>query len=203
MRRRLFTILSALSLILCIATCVQWARSQTRREFGVFESGRTGIRIEAPHGGLHLMVTVRRKASFPRHYLSLFHTVQEIMIEDFEYFFSRDWIPEPQFTEHLGFAASMAEGRFHRHATTGLAFNNIDLGPDMSKPADYRYWCLATPYWAMILLLAIPPTVRVFRWRKRLLANSSDRCLCCGYDLRATRGRCPECGTVPAKAEGK
>ncbi len=40
------------------------------------------------------------------------------------------------------------------------------------------------------------------QWRSNTRGHRSGRSLCraCGYDLRATPGRCPECGAVPKAA---
>ena len=59
----------------------------------------------------------------------------------------------------------------------------------------YRSWIL--PYWllaAVTLPTAFPLAVRQARRSRRRLRAARCQCAACGYDLRATPGRCPECG---------
>jgi hypothetical protein len=53
-------------------------------------------------------------------------------------------------------------------------------------------WLFTVPCWAVVLATAAAPAVRVLRLRRR----RSGLCASCGYDLRATPARCPECGTT-------
>ena len=60
------------------------------------------------------------------------------------------------------------------------------------------YWVVTCPHWVIALVAAVYPAVRLRRWR-RGRRHGPGLCVRCGYDLRATPGRCPECGgTGPA-----
>ena len=61
---------------------------------------------------------------------------------------------------------------------------------------------LVIPYWSLALIAAALPVHGVVRWWKRRRTSRRMKagcCVVCGYDLRATPDRCPECGKVPEK----
>jgi hypothetical protein len=50
------------------------------------------------------------------------------------------------------------------------------------------------PLWAVVAAATPLPATWVFRWWRRRRASFEGKCRGCGYDLRATPERCPECG---------
>jgi hypothetical protein len=57
------------------------------------------------------------------------------------------------------------------------------------------------PYWFAMLLVGVGPTLMLWRQRRRRRHRRRlGLCLDCGYDTRATPGRCPECGQAAPHA---
>jgi hypothetical protein len=64
------------------------------------------------------------------------------------------------------------------------------------------FWGLQLPVWPVAVVSSLPGLVNIAaRIRGKLHRRRVKVGLCpiCGYDLRATPDRCPECGTVPGR----
>jgi hypothetical protein len=61
---------------------------------------------------------------------------------------------------------------------------------------------LVLPYWFVALFTAPLPASWIFKRQRAPRRDGPRRCAVCGYDLRATPDRCPECGT-PSTSSGQ
>jgi hypothetical protein len=67
--------------------------------------------------------------------------------------------------------------------------------------ASSEGYLVIVPFWSLVLLFSILPVTWWFRRRRLSGRLRAGLCLHCGYDLRATPERCPECGTTSQKSE--
>jgi len=79
----------------------------------------------------------------------------------------------------------------------GGQFLGIGYYQSNSPKAGY----VLTPIWLIWGVMAIPLIVVSCKCLKRTRRQSGNLCLNCGYDLRESSGRCPECGReLPGQA---
>jgi hypothetical protein len=64
--------------------------------------------------------------------------------------------------------------------------------------SQVRFWMV--PYWFIVGATAVWPILRLLQARRAQRRSFSGLCPQCGYDLRATPDRCPECGTATVAA---
>jgi hypothetical protein len=60
---------------------------------------------------------------------------------------------------------------------------------------SWQYIGIIVPHWAVFLLLIVFPAVQLRKPWTRRQRRKRGLCLNCGYDLRASREVCPECGS--------
>jgi hypothetical protein len=180
MTRRLFNLLTAVSLLLCVAAVALWARGPAGMRTYEFRNvaGKGCVGYDA--GGVAVAYREDRRAG---------PTASSPV--------SWDW---PAATRDGGpwAAAGFLQGTVNANRQVPILSGVAVLGRLFQTPSPARY--VKVPWWSLVLLTAAAPTIglgRAVRLRRR---RRRGLCLRCGYDLRATPGRCPECGHRPAAA---
>jgi hypothetical protein len=176
--------LTVLSLLLCAATCVLWVRSYSGTDY----LSRSQLLSSNP-----AEVTTRR------HGVAWTHGEVRVSAGTSTYLPAGPPDPAAYWgwgrlgPGHMGWDATPVASDWDR-----IGFHRYQTGWSASF-ADDQEGGVAVPAWLPVLALALPSLawgVRRVRRRRRL---DTGLCPACGYDLRATPDRCPECGCVPPK----
>jgi hypothetical protein len=84
----------------------------------------------------------------------------------------------------------------------GFAFveKHSPLSPAPARAMQMRSLECVIPLWSLVLLLGILPAVWFPITLRRRRRARQGHCPACGYDLRASPDRCPECGSPAASS---
>ena len=173
MGRRLFNFCSTVSLLLFVATCALWARSYVVEDSWRGWTADGGRGLSLTHGKI---VFWRTDVSPP----------EPVIAAPFGYVALR---PPPDPSIYLVYDRWITDRRLPGVRVVGGVFNSSMVGRQL--------WISFA--WPALAFALLP-----FLWLRRLnelnRRNRMSRglCPCCGYDLRATPDRCPECGTLAA-----
>jgi hypothetical protein len=174
-RRKVLNLLSALSLLLCIATMALWAGS-----FWVRESW---LHITCEEGREPGTIAVSRW----------------VIIDQGGVAIARDAMPVPSRPEQRwdrwaeGSSNYPNQGRWQRLGVGWWKYEWSESGVTLGGRGA------VFPLWAVALTTAVAPALFLVRHLRRRTHPAGARpCPVCGYDLRATPDRCPECGTPVA-----
>jgi hypothetical protein len=77
-------------------------------------------------------------------------------------------------------------------STAGFWHQRFEGSPDVRSMHGKQF--LEVPIAAFVPPVAVPPLVWLTRKHRERKRRRAGACPSCGYDLRASRDRCPECG---------
>jgi hypothetical protein len=154
MRRHLFNVAAALSLLLFVATAGSFVRSRGSIEWVEYASTSRWSRLVGRPVGVFVSTAQDQRAQ-PGFSVGR----QDAPAVDF-----------PGYRMVIGFS----------------------VGTFNSTSGTVRY--LLLPYWFVALVTGALPALWLLLWWRRRRTGVPGLCAACGYDLRASAERCPECG---------
>lgn len=178
MVRMLFNRLSLISLILCFLTIVFWVRSYPQRDVAGMRWSARGDYIDCAIGTNRGLFAISIFEVPDAERARIERTIHE-PLDTHRFVYHRvapTRGPEPsRWWNKLGFAAESST------FITGLQTHSS---------------IVFMPLWLPLLLTLVVPTAQCIRYVRR---RRQGRCAICGYDLRASSDRCPECGAIPLR----
>lgn len=190
MRRRVTPIISALSLLLGLATCVLWLRASTSFD-----------EIAIPCCGGHLVRLINDRWGIWIGWIGQWNGFTDARLYS-----------SPAGGPTRGVWIEITEpGREHRWGAGAYDQSLLPRGSYGIAPAEVEEGGLAIwnskgplpfkdvtlPRWMVLAAAMLLPSMSAGRSIRGLIRRRRSRqgcCAACGYDLRATPARCPECG---------
>jgi hypothetical protein len=172
-----------LSLVLCLATLAMWVRSRWVGDSYYVQAADGIVGFESASGFLCVFREWQldpASPGFPGYHRTAFSdvTLLDEMGGKDDPRRIRDW--------------RLAGLRFY--LSRGGSWEVFDGGYGWG--GGYRPICgVLLPYWCPTVLFVLAPARWMWKWRRRR-RFSMGFCAACGYDLRASPERCPECGAV-------
>jgi hypothetical protein len=218
MRRPLFTLAAALSAVLFIAACVLWVRSFGRRDY--YSARSSGSRRPAADRAYEVWIRERWIVSTR----GVLYAYREDFEGDTDSATVAAIVSRRESEWGTSAAQDVAPRDLSRpgpgvHTRALLGWNwmwvwseqyaldsrdpredaGAGRGPRGRSDGRIRVVRSAAliPWWVASPPLGVLPALWL---RRRLVARrrrATGRCLACGFDLRATPERCPECGVMP------
>jgi hypothetical protein len=182
--RRALQSLSVLSLLLCVAVCGLWVRSYRADEGGSLSRYRS-CNVASRAGRVALWVSTRCEWQYAP------NRAGNQLVKETTYAISRRWTGDRRRCP-LALAFTLALGG----DSFAFARDEVDgSGGTVHMAFDERFSYVYFPHWCLAAALAVPAVAHAIVAR-RGRAENRNVCQTCGYDLRATPERCPECGAA-------